>query len=130
MHEEKKVVDTFNFHIFFRKKGYAVQAGLPQNFDSSPKEQKKIVSVYFTIETHVLVLYLCCNISFHSWGGEGLCGAIICTSLVFGWDFEKADIPSKFLQMLQIYKFMTALFRKPSCHWTVGWHIAQDPSKK
>lgn len=55
------------------------------------------------------------SISFHNWGGEGLGSAIICTSLHLGWSFEKADIPSKFLQMLLVYQFMTALLEKTSC---------------
>lgn len=61
------------------------------------------------------IFFFCLNISFHNRGGEGLCSAIICTSLHLGWSFEKADIPSKFLQMLLVYQFMTALLEKTSC---------------
>ena len=35
--------------------------------------------------------------------------------ITLGWSFEKADIPSKFLQMLLVYQFMTALLGKTSC---------------
>lgn len=39
-----------------------------------------------------------------------------------GWGFEKADIPSKFLQMLRLHQFMTARPAKTSCLQTACWH--------
>lgn len=61
-------------------------------------------------------------IPFHNWGGDGSGLLSFAPHYTQGWGFEKADIPSKFLQMLRLHQFMTARPAKTSCLQTACWH--------